>query len=299
MRKSRLFLLGLVVLVSCPDNHQDRDAGTTDDSDSEADRDAGTDSSEELPLALPYGDGLVEECVAMSVCGGGALTECLSLYLADDDGFSIESIILKSLFLARRGCIASAEGCDDVQACVEDAEANLLTTLGTEPCGGYPELRCEDDRIIWCLESDEDADPTDSIYDLSLLGKVCNDAGTDAIDKEKTPCDESDYPNGAICNDSLVQVCNEGEVLSFDCRHVDPDFVCTLKEGDQAVCTMPAPEAACDGLTANLYDSRSRCNGDVAELCVSGRFIEADCSAFGAGCVAGEDVGSVSCDLSL
>jgi hypothetical protein len=280
-------------------------SNSSSDTDSSPDTEIGSDAgadSDEIPLSTPYGDGIQMECLKESVCNGGLnLADCIYEYLMNDDGFAIDSIIDKRLYFNRLSCVEAAQDCDTLNACIRDAETAYFNNIEPEPCDGYPELRCEDDRVIWCLGDDGETavDPTQLIFDLSEMDKVCDSAGVGAVDSPHTVCDEADYPTGDVCDGPYLKTCEQGEVLSFDCRHVDPDFVCTLKQGDQGVCTLPEVEPACEELTSDLYETAGRCNGNVAEFCVGGKFFQINCDSFGSAVCYAEDIGSVGCVTAL
>jgi hypothetical protein len=131
------------------------------------------------------------------------------------------------------------------------------------------------------------------------MDKVCSKAGRFAADPGHVACDEGDYPEGERCDGPIYETCENGEILTYDCRHSDPDFVCTMREGDQGLCTLAAVSPACEGITEDLHLSAGRCNGDVAEFCVSGKYFEVDCSAFqSATCRVAEGDQTVYCDAS-
>ncbi|MBN2719220.1 MAG: hypothetical protein JXX14_25445 [Deltaproteobacteria bacterium] len=237
-------------------------------------------------LTQPYGAPLVNECLKLSACGEGTVDECLYNFLGNDDGYSIESIITKQMFQTRQSCIAAANDCDAVSACISQSEADLLKRTPEKKCQGYPEDRCENDQFIWCLGYDGESatEPTQLVFDLSLMNKTCNSAGTYAADPTHTKCNAINFPYGKRCNGAMVEECVDGQLMSYDCRHVDAAFTCTMREGDQALCSLPDISAQCADLTTDLYTTGSQCTGNTAQMCISGKYIEADCRTFGATC---------------
>ena len=273
--EKRAMMLGVCVVLGCRETGVDAvPGGTTGDTNPEA------------TLSTPYGDGVLVECLKRSACSEEySLNVCVENFLWDDDGFSLESTSMKHQYFQRMACVADAPDCVSLQACIDDTYDAYFDAIEPEACLGYPEFRCEDDKVIWCLgyDGDEATEPTRLVYDLSEMDKVCNAAGSYAADPGHAACDEADYPEGERCVGPLYETCIDGEILTYDCRHSDPDFVCTMREGDQGLCTLPAVSPECEGITSDLHVSAGRCNGDVAEFCVSGKFFEVDCSAFNEG----------------
>jgi hypothetical protein len=240
------------------------------------------DSDQYWDLSEPYGDAVLLECHKRTVCESEfTLQGCLGLYLSGDDSYSFESILFKPHFLERRECVAAASNCTQLEECFQAEKNAFGDDAPTEPCSGYPEGRCEDDRLIWCLGGDgyEAEEPTPLIMDLRLMDKVCDRAGEYGADPGHIACSEEEYPEGEKCSDQIIESCPNGELLSFNCSHIHRDFVCYMRYGDQADCAMIPMDPGCEELS-DEHSSWGRCSGNTAEVCVSGKLLRVDCSTF-------------------
>jgi hypothetical protein len=118
------------------------------------------------------------------------------------------------------------------------------------------------DTAVWCWSPD---DNIPEALDCKKFNKECHQGY--CVDPGGDSCQED------ACAGSTVQLCWEGRTSSWDCREVDPDFVCFDHNGTLR-CVMPLDQSEC-GVFGEDW-----CEGDLAKVCLWGKIVSVDCSSF-------------------
>ncbi|HMJ16092.1 MAG TPA: hypothetical protein VK524_31970 [Polyangiaceae bacterium] len=259
----------------------------------------------------------VERCALRSVCSGVVLDYCVKELHEGPGEYAIERGRLEREY----GCAASGT-CSDYLRCVangdlgaacdESVEARCdgaalvlcsggreirsdcaltgqqCVTTETGPVCGWPapceSYRCDGDGVLRCDMYDYQEVPVR--YDCGDLGKGCVDGARFCVDESASTCSDD------ACRGSEMVYCYAGLSSSWDCRQIRSDYTCRMVNGNPE-CGAPESEVECDPRA-----DASTCAGDIAHVCIAGRWEEIDCSHHhGATCLAEED-GLVRCTNS-
>jgi hypothetical protein len=225
------------------------------------------------------------ECAKVSVCTGAAADSCF-LKVANNGAWNPleEPGAYENGLELRAECMAAAESCDQVLACIDegqqaydDEQAALAAQASCLPENG-DYIYCEDGLLFWCAMGEYDDVATPYAVDIEALGKTCNAAGSYAADPDHPACDGADFT--LSCDGTGVVECVGGERVTWDCRAVDPEFVCASDGEEFAECTLPADAIECEDGNYNNYGEWSQCEGGAAQVCAAGKFYDVGCSTF-------------------
>jgi hypothetical protein len=252
--------------------------------------DGGTQEFDELASLLQ------RVCLKRSVCGETSLNSCMNM-LNNDDAIELKGQFWRAEIRAQDRCMKSAETCPEVLACVESSKPQHPAP---RTCVDQPEVRCESNELVWCWY--DEAEQTMAIFDVTELGLVCNAAGDNAIDDPLETCtvepkEEGQQIYARWCDGHFLKSCFKGELTTYDCRRLSNSFECY----DGHRCGLPEDRQQCvDNNNSDNYGGTGTCNGDIAQVCMSGVVFEIDCSQFlNATCVAtgGGDYTVANCQV--
>jgi hypothetical protein len=241
--------------------------------------------------AVPRVERILAECAKVSVCTGLAANACFAIVSNKDSWDPFEVGADRRQIELRAGCMAKAESCDQVLSCIDqasqafaDEQSALAARASCELAEDY--TYCGDGLLVWCFLGEYDTEATPIPLDLDALGKTCNAAGSYCADPGHPTCDGED--NSRSCDGVGAVQCAGGESTSWDCREIDPEFVCTIEadEPERPLCTLPEEAQECERGNYTNAGDWGVCEGNVARICAGRKFYEVDCSAFlGASCV--------------
>jgi hypothetical protein len=252
----------------------------------------GSDDDDGATTGTPRAALILAECAKLSACTGAAANDCFGSVANKDSWQPFESFEEAREIELRADCMAAAEDCEQVLSCIDegakafdDEQAALAANASCDQPEEY--TYCEDDVLVWCFVDEYDTEGTPIPIDVGALGKTCNAAGSYSADPDHPVCDDGDgYADG--CDGSGAFECVGGERTTWDCRDIDPQFVCTkdTDEPERPLCTMPVESQECEPGNFTNDGDWGTCEGDVASICAGRKFYEVDCSAFlGASCV--------------
>jgi hypothetical protein len=175
--------------------------------------------------------------------------------------------------------------------CAEYSSTNgtcMVSPKGTAMCGnrtcsGADGTSCDGNMLVEC------EDGIGFGFDCADFDMKCMHATDEGA--EQAICSTGETCNSDSCDGDTLKGCKSGLVtFAKDCKWFGPDFACVVSGGtvggeQDAECALPLAQQACQD------DDPSFCEGDVANVCIGGKWFKFDCGAFlGAKCESQDQV---------
>jgi hypothetical protein len=204
------------------------------------------------------------DCAAIEACFGGATETCVAS--ACSDASHLTSCFAGVPFVV--DCALESA------LCVEGAGEAAVAACGVEACGPEYVGRCEDTRLVTCVDGVASARSCPS--GASCTDGACVGAGA--------PCPADSPPS---CDGDTLVACVGGALAERDCRADAYQATCGPALDGVAACVAALDE--CE--PASFVD---RCNGARLEYCQDGRVEGVDCAALGfAACSVGDPAAGI------